>query len=338
MQKKLIALAIASALTAPALAYADATVYGQVNLSIDRVNDGMATSSSTNQMNSYGSRVGVKGFEDLGDGMAFVWVLEGGVDVDTGVSTLFGRAANAGLKSDSIGTVALGLQDTPYKASTRGLDMFGDTAADNRSMMGVGHDVAVANAISYSSPSMGGFSVVAATVFGAEAATGSAKKGSALGLAGMYEQGPLYATLAYDSAKFGDAGTGDLGAAGLFAVDGESKAMKLGGSYAMDAFAVNLVVEKTTDKFTATASDTTGTNLYLAGKFGFSSADAVKLAYTKRGDTTTVGDDSATQVAVGYDHGMSKNTSVYALYTKVTQNATGAADPSVVSFGFKHSF
>ena len=40
MQKKIIALAIASALTAPALAFAEATVFGQANLAINRVNDG----------------------------------------------------------------------------------------------------------------------------------------------------------------------------------------------------------------------------------------------------------------------------------------------------------
>ena len=52
MQKKIIALAIASALTAPALAFADATVYGQANLSVDRVNDGNTNGTTTNQLNS----------------------------------------------------------------------------------------------------------------------------------------------------------------------------------------------------------------------------------------------------------------------------------------------
>jgi predicted porin len=339
MHKKFIAIIIASAFTAPALAFAEATVYGQVNLSIDRVNDGMASSSSTNQLVSNGSRVGVNGSEDLGNGMSFVWVLEGSVEVDTGASNLFARAANAGLKSDSLGTVTLGLQVSPYKASARRLDVFGDTAADirNHGMMGVGHDRDVKNAISYSSPSMGGFSVLAETVFGAESATGTAKKGSALGLAGMYEQGPIYTTLVYDSVQYGDVGTGTLGAVSPFAVDGESKVFMLGGSYAMDVFAVNLVVERTTDKLTATTTDSTGTNVYLAGKFNVSSTDAVKLAFTKRGATTDTAND-ARQYAIGYDHGLSKNTMTYALYTRVTDNTTGAADPSVASIGLKHAF
>jgi predicted porin len=346
MNKKLIVLTIAFALTAPALAYAEATVYGQANMSIDRVNDGMATSSTNNQLNSNASRLGFKGSEDLGNGMSVVWVLEADVALDTGVAgngagTLFSRAANIGLTSDSMGTVAVGRQDSPYKASTRRLDMFGDTAADNHAgglMMTNSHDGGP-NAISYASPSMSGFSVVAASVFGAEGGTAVApnnKKGSALGLAGRYEQGPIYVALAYDGAKFGDAGTGDLGVA----VDDESKAVILGGSYAMDAFAVNAAIEKLTDKVAIGSVETTGTNLYLAGKFNISSTDAAKLAYTKRGETKTGGTnnaDAASQVSVGYDHNMSKATWVYALYTKVTQDGT-LADPSVLSFGIKHSF
>jgi predicted porin len=33
MQKKIIALAVAAALTAPAMAFAEATVYGKINMS-----------------------------------------------------------------------------------------------------------------------------------------------------------------------------------------------------------------------------------------------------------------------------------------------------------------
>lgn len=351
MHKKIIVLAIASALAAPALAFAEATVYGQVNLAVDMVNDGATPSSSTNQLNAYGSRLGFTGTHDLSGGMSLVWVLEGDVAVDTGAAggggVLFSRASNIGLKSDSMGTVALGRQDSPYKASTRGLDLFGDSAADNRRLMGIGHDVGGPNAISYSSPSMNGLSVVVASAFGAENAAAGDTKGSALGFAAMYAQGPIYATLAYDSAKFGTAGSGDLGAVAPFAADDTSKAVKLGGSYAMDQFAVNLVIEKTTDSIAANGGDTTGTNLYLGGKFNVSSTDAVKLAYTKKGTQTAPAGDlknDATQIAVGYDHGLDKSTMVYALYTKVTDNATPVPltaignDPSILSAGIKYSF
>ena len=262
MQKKIIALAIASALTAPALAFAEATVYGQVNLAVERMDDGNSpTSTTANQLNSYGSRFGARGSEALDGGMSAIWELEGSVEADTGASNLFGREANLGLTSDSMGTVRLGRRASPYKLATRRLDMFGDTAADTRgsvpgptpgagiTMMGNGHDISPANTISYTSPSMSGFSVVAATLFGAETAGANATKGSLVSLAGMFEQGPIYATVAYDTVKAGSGGSGDLGAGGgntynLAAVDDKSTAFKVGGSYAMDAFAVNAVIEK----------------------------------------------------------------------------------------------
>ena len=350
MQKKIIALAIAAALTAPAMAFAEATVYGQVNLAVEMVNDGRTTgSTTTNQLNSYGSRFGLKGSEALDGGMSFVWQLEGGVNVDDGTMTgtqVFDRESHIGLTSASMGTVTAGLQASPYKAMSRRLDLFGDSVADTRTVLGAarilggGHDISPQNAISYMTPSMGGFTVVAATVFGAESAQvrgGVAdKKGSALGLAAMYDQGPIFAMLAIDNAKHGSPLSGQLGGV----VDSTDDAFKVGGSYTMDAITVNAVYENI--KTTTPAVEAKNTNLYLGGKFSVSSTDAVKLAYTKLGETKfspgASATDGITQVALGYDHGMSKTTSVYALYTKVTQKAIGAANPSVLSVGIKHAF
>ena len=167
MQKKIIALAIASALTAPALAFAEATVYGQVNLAVESVNDGATSSTTNNQLNSYGSRFGLKGSEALDGGMSIVWMLEGNLAADTGSTsapTLFDRASQIGLKSDSMGTVLLGRQVTPYKGATRRLDLFGDSAADTRNNgaagLGHGHDVDAPNAVSYESPSLSGLTLV----------------------------------------------------------------------------------------------------------------------------------------------------------------------------------
>ena len=339
MQKKIIVLAIAAALTAPALAFAEATVFGQANLAINIVNDGNTNSGTSHELSSYGSRLGFKGSEDLGTGMSVVWQMEGSVDVDTGASFLFDRNTYLGLSSAGMGTILGGHYDSPYKISTRRLDVFGDTAADNRAnnggLMGMGHDVGRANSLVYLSPSWGGFSLAAATVFGAEGAAANQTKGTALSLAGMYEAGPLYATLAYDSLKYGNVGDLNAATAGR-AVNDEDKAWKAGVGYAMDAITVNAVIEK--PKFTAAAGgSSSSTNLYLGGKFAISTTDAIKLAYSKRG-TVGNGPNDAKQYAIGYDHNMSSNTTVYALYTKKTDNTAGAPDPSIISVGMKHMF
>jgi predicted porin len=360
MQKKIIALAIASALTAPALAFADATVFGTANLSVDRVNDGNANSSSANQLNSNTTVLGVKGAEDLGNGMSAIWQMAGTVDLDNSNNRpfTFDKETFVGMSSASMGTLLAGRHDTPYKMATRNLDLFDGNIADNRgnqstsptfgnaNMMGAGHDATLSNTLLYLSPSMSGFSVAAATVFGAESAGANASKGSLYSLAGMYAQGPIYATLAYDTIKFGSAGTGALGAGGTSvlgaggtngAVDDKATAFKVGGSYTMDAFMADAVIERITNTTAIGGVESKGTNLYLGGKFNVSSTDAVKAAITKRGSTTGATND-AKQYSVGYDHDMSKMTTVYALYTKLTDNTAGAADPSALSVGIRHGF
>jgi predicted porin len=386
MQKKLIVLAIASAMTVPALAYAEVNISGQANMAIDMVNNGYVNSAvngnvasaSANQLNSNQSRVVIKGSDDLGNGLSAMYQLDTRLNVDTGTagSTFWAGNTFVGLKSNDMGTVMLGRIDAPYKTAFRGLDVFFDVAGDNRS--GVGNattggglfatDVRMNNVIAYKSPNFSGFQVSAASVFGAENPS-SAKKGQALSLAGTYSMDNIFAAAAYQTVKLGDPGTGDL-AAGTSAAacptttstcpDDEAKSWKIGGGYTMDAFTINAELEGTTYSMKG-FSDNTGTNYYLAGTFALSSTDSIRAAYTRHGETEggmgvakVKNKDGANQFAIGYNHSMSKATSVYATYVKtsaddgynVTDNLaaasqTGAAqgsDPSVISIGMKHAF
>jgi len=349
MQKKIIALAVAAAFTVPAMSYAAADVYGIAHVSIDVVNDGaVADSASANQLNSNRSRVGLKGSEDLGNGLTASWQMEGTVMMDQGGFNL-NRNTFIGVGSADMGTVRLGRHDTPYKIATRGLDVFKDTQADNRdSGMLFGMDMRLNNVIAYISPDMSGLTVLGASTFDAESpsAAPNDKKATVISLAGVYNRDNINASLSIQNIKCGSPATYGAGTnlTGCL-VDDELKAVKLGGSYKMDQFSLGAFVESgtmTTAAVGATpSSEDKGTNIYLGGKMMVSDSDTVKLAYTLRGESETDGvknADKASQVSVGYDHSMSANTSVYALYSKVTEDATGVADPSVISFGLKHSF
>jgi predicted porin len=244
--------------------------------------------------------------------------------------------------------------------------MFADGIADNRSLMGrtggsgstATHDARLANVIAYTSPAINGMTVAAAYIAGAELASGAANvKGDAYSLAGMYAQGPITASLSYQEIKVGAANTGTRGTVYGLAANDKAKAWKVGGSYTMDAFLVSAVYEKTNGSLASGAADTLAQkNWYVAGKYNINAADAVKLAYTKAG---TVGANStansdAKQISVGVDHAMSKRTTVYALYTKLSNSAAANytlattstavvaagtdADPSAISIGMKHSF
>jgi len=354
MQKKIIALAVAAALTAPAMAFAEATVYGKANMSYDRVNDGAVANASTmNVLTSNNSRIGFKGSEDLGGGLSTVWQMEAAIGVDDGTNkagNFFSRNTFVGLKSKDMGTLVAGVHDTPYKSSTRKLDMFGDQiVSDNRKPLGVNmmgggtHEARNNNSLTYTSPDFSGLKIAAQAVFGGETAGSGAAKGSFNTLAGMYSADALYATLAYSQKKLGDTGTGDLaGTTGGTSGD-KYTGTKVGVGYKMDAISLSGIFESLKFDDNSANVSTKNTNLYLGAKFAMSNTDAVKLAYTIKGESETgsvKNKDKGTSLSIGYDHGLSKSTAVYISYTKVTCDTglNADKDPSAISLGMVTSF
>lgn len=371
MQKKIIVLAVAAALSAPALALADIaniTVYGQANVSYDMITTGDAQpttaankGTSSWRVSSNSSRFGLKGSEDLGGGLSAIWQVESQLTLDGNAGNGLGtRNTFLGLKSDSMGTLTAGNNDTPYKISTRRLDVFMDGIADNRTLMGRGtaapgganFDGRQIDLVTYTSPNFSG--ITAAFAFANRAETNfldTATKRSTTSLAAMYDVAPFYGSFAYethDNKPNAGASTAE-------------KATKLAVGYTMDALNVNFVYESTSDDFGLLATDSFGhTAMYLSGKFNISAAGAVKAAFTKMGQLgTATADTGATQFSLGYDHSLSKRTTVYALYTslkneKFATNQLGLAPGGIatsatnmnppgntataLSFGVKHSF
>ena len=390
MKKKLIAIAVAGAFIAP-VAMADTgnvTIYGQANVSYESIrNDNGKTALgvtvngvTNNQISSDASRIGFKGSEDLGGGTSAVWQIEQGVAFDTGAWATANRNTYAGLKNESMGEIRLGNHDTPYKMATRNLDMFIDTIADNRSLMGavgatVGQRAAFAaatstltiasalaggmpsalgsfdgrqpNSIVYLSPSMGGFTVnLGHSSVTESASAANTHKSSIWGAAAAYNVAPFYGTLAYERHTLDGLIAGNT--------DVWEYAYKLGFGYSVDQFAVNLIYERTHDnfgkKYGYPQEDIFGHHAYyIAGKYNISGSDAVKAAYTKVNDLNLggigVNDTGAKQWSLGYDHAMSKRTTVYALYTRLNNNQhasyalmnSGATTAGVASNGFDSS-
>lgn len=369
-QKKLIVIALTAAtFSSPALAETgNVSIYGTADMSFDIINTGDAANGtagvSKNNVSSNVSKLGFKGSEGLSEGLSAIWQIEQQINMDgTGTSTFATRNSFAGLKSDAAGTVLLGRHDTPYKLATRKLDVFADNIADNRALLGAvsGKSAAAAfdgrqpDVIAYISPAMSGFTGAIAYVNLNEAATTAATatnfatqgKASALSLAGMYDAAPFYGSLGYEDHKLDTVRAG-----------GKESAWKLGLGYTMENFTLGFAYEKTSDNLTvATGANRYGHNAYyLSGQYKFGS-DAVKFAYGKAGQLASTANTGANQYSLGYDHGLSKRTKLYALYSRLsnqsaasygfsqstatTGNATinsVGASPSVFSFGIKHSF
>ena len=359
-QKKLIVVALAAAaFSAPALAdTANVSVYGIADMSYDFINTGTSAAGvggvSKNAVSSNVSRLGFKGSEGLGDGLSAIWQIEQQINMDNTGGTFATRNSFLGLKSDSAGTVLLGRHDTPYKLATRKLDPFGDSIADNRALLGAvsGKSAAAAfdgrqpDVIAYISPSMSGLTGAIAYVNLTETNTTAAQaKASALSLNAVYDAKPLLASFGYEKH---DLDTVQAGAS--------ESAWKLGLGYTMSAFTLGFVYERTSDNLTpATYAERYGHNAYyLSGNYKMG-MNAIKFAYGKAGQLGSTANTGANHFTLGYDHGMSKRTKLYALYSRIsnqsginygfTQSTAAAgtingigASPSVISLGMKHTF
>ncbi len=343
MKKSLIALAVASVFIAP-VALAQTVMYGLVSGSIERVDSGAATQATTTSVASNSSRIGFKGSEKLdAAGLSAFWQVESDILMDApGPTTLGNRDSFVGLKSDSMGSLIIGSGGTPYRGSTRGLDLFRENvsgrnyqhmgnrvvpAADLTAALAAGTigtnsrlDGGGTNVVAYVSPTMGGVNVTVAKGVDESAPAHSA----ASFITVKYNAGPIYATVAQGTFNHTS--------------ESDTTGTKVGGSYTTDAFAVNAVLENIV--FTNGANETKYTNIYLGGKYNLSKTDAVMLGITKAGDTELNGASSTNgyrSTTVGYYHNMSKATTVYALINKDAQNDAGL-EPTVIAIGMHTAF
>ena len=179
MQKRVLSSAIALALTAlasgTALAQSSVTIYGNVDVSLDRVkreagtgvNANLAAINTTLKATRVGpdlssqSALGFKGVEDLGGGYKGNFVLEGQMSVDNGALTrdgrMFGRQAYAGLTTP-FGEVRLGRQYAPifFSSAMATTERFGGTDQFIEGGLSNSLNIRWDNALTYSMQ-LGGF-------------------------------------------------------------------------------------------------------------------------------------------------------------------------------------
>ena len=114
MKKTFVAVAVLGAFAGSAMA-ADVTLYGKIDLGLQyqHLDNGTTTTDQFKEASGQnsGSRFGLKGTEDLGNGMKVGFVLENGFSADTGAFStdgkLFDREAQLNIQSD-FGTLAFG--------------------------------------------------------------------------------------------------------------------------------------------------------------------------------------------------------------------------------------
>ena len=323
MQKKIIALAIAAAMTAPALAFAEATVYGTINMDVENYKSDKVSAATTptslNRFSNNASNIGVKGSEDLGGGMSAIYQFEAATNNAGGNAFGSTRNSNLGLKGDW-GTLFAGNWDTPYKVTHNPVELFGNTTiftATNLvgvSANGTSWNTRQSSVVQYWTPNMNGFG--AKLSYSLDPGKTTTTNKSNLSLNATYDNEMLYAGFAYETRP-------DQTAAST-----TDKAMRLTGEYKFpDSMGmVGLTYEKLTVATSTAAGAPTGdqTNYELVGSWNVTANDSVGLSYAKNGDYNSVSDTGASQISLRYGHHLSKATQLYAAYSALSNdpNAT----------------
>jgi GBP family porin len=354
MKKSLLALAVLSAIAGSASAQSSVTVYGIMDAGI--VHESGNPKGSVTKLTSgvtAGSRLGFRGVEDLGGGLAAVFLLETGIRIDTGGNaqgatsanpegTVFARQNFVGLKSNS-GTLTMGRQYNPYFKTVAAVDPFGAGGEGNTGnvIAFTGSNGRSNNSIMYVSPSFSGFS--GELLYGFGEVVGDSKLGSVINGAVQYASGPLMVRAAYQhqnstpstTLTFAQAQAQDATKNAIIAASYDLEVVKLSALYA--------TVKGPSFTSATSGAVLVGFNAAAGNPFNPSfspppRADArdfmlaatiplgvnrVQLSYIDRKDKTTKAQD-ATQMAIGYEYNVSKRTALYAQFSRI-KNDNGAA-------------
>jgi predicted porin len=328
MKKSLIALAVLG-FAGVASAQSSVTLYGRVDLSIGKP----LYTAQKGMFNGSGSRLGVRGVEDLGGGLKGIFHIEHRFDADTGASsssTRFWTGRSIVGVEGGFGRVTLGREyTTSFSGSQVVADPWGfdtvvaGTGTPNTpaTLSGRGVTSAIAtgligtvrndSAITYTAK-FGGVSFGAQTAERTDAINNVAKRPFNLNVG--FAGGPVNVYVGYEapgnSAKWTSAG-----------IDARFGAFKPGLFYGTGK-------ASTGNKHNAIML--TGVAYLGAGELRLA-AGTLKAKPAAGGTNTTV----VSGLAAGYHHSLSKRTTVYADFvrnSKITDQKTG------YDFGLKHNF
>jgi predicted porin len=320
MKKSLLALAVLGAFAGAASAQSSVTVYGKVDVGGVLDSGAIGTGAKSVRISSGvsgGSRLGFRGVEDLGGGLQAKFQAETGFCADsnagapnfcTGGNNFMGRQAWVGL-AGGFGSTQLGRQYTPAFINLTTIDPFGTGYAGQTTNLfdAAGSSAAnprFNNAVIYSTPSMGGFS--GSLAYGAGETTGNWKAGRGTGFSASYSGGPVYVGLGYHNVE-NAAGTASA-----------RKNTNIGGVYNFGVATANFIYQTTKNgpqPYLDVADYMIGTTVKLGG-------GSLMASYIKHNDKSVLNHD-ASQLGVGYNYALSKRTSIYTAFAKIS-NKNGA--------------
>ncbi len=366
MNKKMIALAVASAVSVPAAMAQSSnpvTLYGLLDVTVENVkaSGGYGPVASRTRVANQTSRLGVRGTEDLGGGLRAWFQLESQVNPDdacgaggnpstgttpnggcsisgNGGKGLASRNSAVGLEGD-FGSLLIGRWDTPYKVSSIGVDPTSNVTigAYTTVMHDSGNfDRRENNAIQYWTPNMNGFQ--AKFHYSANEAKTSSANPYTYAASLMYASGPFSLGYAFErhSNQAGSTPTG-----GVKETGNELSALLTVGTFKFGGMIERIKKTGFTTKkaYMLSVQTTSGAwNPYLS------------YGYAKDGGATTGASGKA--LTLGANYWLSKRSNLYALYTGIRNNSAASynfgmnplggvgadSDPRGFGVGVKHVF
>jgi predicted porin len=332
MQKKIIALALAAAFSAPAFAdNANVTVYGKAIMTFDQAGSDATGAVSQMRVNTNASRLGVKGSEDLGNDLKALYQYEVQVDADGNGKTGFAAGTrNSGLGLEGgFGKVMVGVWDTPFKVAHNKIELFDNTTSWTSTAVigrsaGKDFNTRQANMLQYWSPKISGLQ--AAVMFSPDEAKTATVNKSILSMSGTFELDNIYASVAYESRA--DATTTTTTDSALRAV----------ANYNLGDFAIGALAESIKTN-TGLTTSVTGKNVELVGQYKLGT-NHFAVSYAKQGSTAVapaVAND-INQLSLKYAYNFSKRTELFGAYTSNKANAATSVTKTFIGGGIVHSF
>jgi predicted porin len=312
MKKSLLALSILGAFAGVAQAQTNVTMYGVADAGLVRLDNGAAKITKLDSGVYSGSRLGFKGTEDLGGGLQGLFVLETGINIDTGGfaqgNTAFGRQAYVGL-GGNFGSVKLGRQQTFSYYAQAAIDPFGIGLAGDSTKF-FGGATRQNNTIKYESTNYSGFSAGVSHSFGElTGAPSTESNGANNAVSFQYNNGPIFVETFYEQSK------------GPIAAPNRTKIFNVGGTYDFGVAKAHLMFDRVRNDISGVAPNYNYRDALVGVSVPFG-ASTFLADYIKR--TDKFGSSDAKQYAIGYTYAMSKRTTLYTSYSRTT-NDSGVA-------------
>ncbi len=318
--KQQLSLAIIAALatlaSASASAQSSVTIYGRLNVAAERQD---LNGTKRTEMTNASSRIGFKGYEDLGGGLFAGFQLEHGFNPDNGTASqptqFWARQSEVNVGSKSLGTVRFGnFTSEAYYATADYVSLHNHDTGSSADAL-YAYLPRNTDKVGYHSPEFGGFSfdLAAAAVDGAS--TGER---------------------AYDAALNFNAGALHIGAG--YQKEGDNNQFAVSALYTAGALTFGGYVQRDEGGYAAVSAGNR-TTVRLSAMYAIGLAE-IHANVGRAGEYSNLSDSEATQYTVALNYNLSKRTKVYTYYTRLNDSNVGLYGDDFNSFavGLRHNF